>query len=113
VPQLGGQIMAMTGMESTLYLDAYEPGDYQGMSANYSGDGFSKMQFTVRAADPGAFGAWVQEVRGVQKSLTTETYRQLAEPSTNEPAAYYGFADGSIFTSVVHKYSGSMGSMNH
>ena len=41
IPQLGGQIYAMTGMVTQLHLEATEEGKFNGLSANYSGDGFA------------------------------------------------------------------------
>lgn len=45
IPQLGGQIYAMAGMRTQLHLIANEPGQFRGMSGNYSGHGFSNMKF--------------------------------------------------------------------
>ena len=63
VPQLGSQIYAMNGMATQLYLHADTPGRYDGISAHYSGDGFSDMRFTVDAVEPERFTAWVAETR--------------------------------------------------
>jgi cytochrome o ubiquinol oxidase subunit 2 len=52
IPQLGGQIYAMAGMETKLHLLANEAGSYDGMSANYSGAGFSGMKFKAIATEP-------------------------------------------------------------
>src|SRR6266404_4200435 len=49
VPQLGGQIYTMAGMATRLHLQADHEGAYPGLSANYSGDGFADMRFTVDA----------------------------------------------------------------
>ena len=40
IPQLGSQIYAMAGMQTRLHLIADEAGDYAGVSANYSGQGY-------------------------------------------------------------------------
>lgn len=47
IPQLGSQIYAMAGMQTKLHLIANETGTFRGISANYSGHGFSKMNFVV------------------------------------------------------------------
>ncbi len=57
VPQLGSQIYTMPGMSTRLNLMAAEPGEYPGLSTNFSGDGFSDMQFTVTAVPAGRFEA--------------------------------------------------------
>src|SRR6266436_5448882 len=44
VPQLGSQIYTMSGMATHLQLQADHPGNYPGMSAQFSGDGFADMR---------------------------------------------------------------------
>jgi cytochrome o ubiquinol oxidase subunit 2 len=58
VPQLGSQIYTMSGMETHLNLLAHQPGEYPGISANFSGDGFSDMRFTVNAMSAGVPTGW-------------------------------------------------------
>jgi cytochrome o ubiquinol oxidase subunit II len=55
IPQLGGQIYAMAGMQTKLHLIADEAGDYAGESANFSGKGFSDMKFRAIATSPADF----------------------------------------------------------
>jgi len=43
IPQLGGQIYAMSGMATHLNLMADQPGEYRGSSANLSGEGFAEF----------------------------------------------------------------------
>ena len=43
VPQLGGMIYTMSGMATTMYLQADEPGNYMGTGANFTGRDFAKM----------------------------------------------------------------------
>src|SRR5579875_483326 len=45
IPQLGTQIYAMGGMQTRLHLIADHAGTYRGISAKFSGDGFSDMHF--------------------------------------------------------------------
>jgi cytochrome o ubiquinol oxidase subunit 2 len=61
VPQLGSQIYTMAGMATELNLQADDPGTFAGLSAQFSGDGFSDMRFEVAAVPPQAFGRWVEE----------------------------------------------------
>jgi len=62
IPQLGGQIYAMAGMRTQLHLIANEPGQFRGMSGNYSGHGFSNMKFIATASSNEDFERWVAEV---------------------------------------------------
>ena len=49
IPRLGSQIYAMAGMQTRLHLIANEVGTYDGISASYSGPGFSGMKFKAIA----------------------------------------------------------------
>src|SRR5215468_11441164 len=63
VPQLGGQIYTMAGMVTRLHLLADQTGTYRGMSANYSGAGFSDMYFNVDAIPSERFPQWASATR--------------------------------------------------
>src|SRR5579863_10118961 len=62
-PQLGSQIYTMAGMATELNLQADQPGSYAGLSAQFSGDGFSDMQFDLAAVSPQGFAHWIEETR--------------------------------------------------
>jgi cytochrome o ubiquinol oxidase subunit 2 len=90
IPQLGSQIYTMAGMETKLSLLADEPGHYLGLSANYSGGGFSDMTFDAHAMQPKAFDAWVARARQSKDALTLAAYRELEKPSTKVPPKVFG-----------------------
>lgn len=100
VPQLGSQIYAMSGMETHLNLLADHPGEFPGISANFSGDGFAEMRFTVNAVPPGDFAAWLQQVRGTGSALDTTGYAALAKPSKAVPPATYGSVESKLFERI-------------
>ena len=78
IPQLGSQIYSMAGMVTSLHLIANEAGQYAGISANYSGHGFSKMRFTARAlAQQSDFDQWVATVKSSQTVLDAERLKTL------------------------------------
>ncbi len=81
VPQLGGQIYTMSGMVTHLQLQADRPGTYRGLSAQYSGEGFSDMRFAVNAVSPAAFAQWVGAARATGPVLDARSYADLAKPS--------------------------------
>jgi cytochrome o ubiquinol oxidase subunit II len=81
VPQLGSQIYTMAGMVSHLHLRADDPGTYRGMSAQFSGDGFSDMHFNVDAVSAERFAQWVDLARSAGPELDAKTYADLAKPS--------------------------------
>src|SRR6202021_3702595 len=78
VPQLGSQIYTMPGMATQLNLLAARPGDYPGLSANFSGDGFSDMRFLVHAVPAADYDSWLARTREAGPALNTDTYSQLA-----------------------------------
>jgi cytochrome o ubiquinol oxidase subunit 2 len=81
VPQLGSQIYTMAGMATHLQLQADRPGAYPGLSAQFSGDGFADMRFTVDALQAEEFREWVIATRGKGPTLDPENYASLAKPS--------------------------------
>ena len=81
VPQLGSMIYTMPGMVTQLYLQADRPGSYRGLSANFSGEGFSDMRFTVNAVGSEDFSRWVDSVRSAGPVLDAQVYSDLAKPS--------------------------------
>src|ERR1700747_1630880 len=77
VPQLGGQIYTMAGMVTRLNLQADHAGTYRGMSANYSGAGFSDMYFKVEAVPAEKFAEWVAATRSSGPVLDAQRYAAL------------------------------------
>lgn len=114
IPQLGGQIYAMPGMNTQLHLVATSKGDYYGASANISGRGFADMHFTARASSASDFYKWVAAARQSPYRLDAVSYQQLAQPSTDNPSVTYALADVTLFSDVLGKYMapGSMPGMN-
>jgi len=104
IPQLGGQIYAMAGMDTQLHLIADEEGEFRGSSSNLSGKGFAGMRFKAIAVSDAAFEAWVDEVRGEGEMLDLETYQELAEPSEDNPPAVYRLGKNDLYDWIVMKY---------
>ena len=101
VPQLGSQIYTMPGMTTHLNLLADKPGEYPGLSANFSGDGFADMRFTVKAVPAGDFAGWVAQVRGSGSALDIPGYAELAKPSQAVPPTTYRAVDPELFERIV------------
>ncbi|THD47000.1 MAG: ubiquinol oxidase subunit II [Bradyrhizobium sp.] len=102
VPQLGGQIYTMAGMTSQLSLQADAPGSYSGLSANFSGDGFSDMRFEVRALSPDDFAKWIADAKANTTRLDTAAYGELARQSRDAAPRIYGAIDGALFDAIVN-----------
>lgn len=88
VPQLGSQIYTMAGMATELHLQADHAGTFPGLSAQFSGDGFSDMRFMVDAVPPQAFTEWLDKAKSGPDAFDAEAYRKLALPGTRAAADY-------------------------
>jgi cytochrome o ubiquinol oxidase subunit II len=101
VPQLAGQIYTMAGMVTRLNLRADHPGNYRGMSANFSGRGFADMHFNVQAVPPEHFVQWLASTRSAGPTLDTQAYASLVMPSEAvAPFTYRAISPG-LFTGIV------------
>jgi cytochrome o ubiquinol oxidase subunit 2 len=101
VPQLGGQIYTMAGMVTQLELKADHPGTYRGLSANFSGDGFSDMHFPVHAVSAGEFARWSQDAHASGRTLDSGTYAELARPSAAVAPFTYGDVVPNLFDNIT------------
>lgn len=106
IPQLGGQIYAMAGMRTQLHLIANEPGQFRGMSGNYSGHGFSNMKFIATASSNEDFERWVSEVRSAPQALDFEQFKALAAPSKNAPVQHFSSVEPLLFKKVIDQFIG-------
>jgi cytochrome o ubiquinol oxidase subunit 2 len=105
VPQLGSQIYTMSGMATRLNLQADKPGAYPGLSAQFSGDGFSDMRFTVDAVTPQQFAGWSAGTKGQGPILDAAGYAALAEQSKKVASfTYRGVAPG-LFDAIVNEHA--------
>lgn len=101
VPQLGSQIYTMAGMTTQLHLQADKPGRYPGLSAQFSGDGFSDMRFTVDAVAPDRFAAWAARAKAAGPVLDARGYAALAEESKKVAPYTYRAVDPQLFRAIV------------
>ncbi|WP_433772030.1 ubiquinol oxidase subunit II [Pseudomonas putida] len=106
IPALGGQIYAMAGMQTKLHLIANENAEMEGISANYSGAGFTGMKFKATATTQEEFDAWVNEVKKAPKKLEQAEYAALAKQSQNNPVELYSSVTPNLFQTIVDKYEG-------
>jgi cytochrome o ubiquinol oxidase subunit 2 len=107
VPQLGSQIYTMSGMVTRLHLQADHPGTYPGLSAMFSGDGFSDMHFTVDAVTDNGFAQWVRQARETGPALDTQAYADLAKPSKAVAPFTYRTVAANLFSGIVNAGMGT------
>lgn len=103
IPALAGQIYAMPGMQTTLHAVINQPGTYEGISANYSGSGFSGMRFAFVGVDNAGFDQWVADTRASGGQLSRETYLHLAQPSERNPVTRYATVAPGLFDAIVNR----------
>lgn len=104
IPQLGGQVYAMAGMETKLHLIADKTGEYEGSSANLSGSGFSGMKFQAEATSESDFFKWINGVQLSPEHLTMDKYNELAQPSKDNPPAIYQLEQKDLHDKIMMKY---------
>ena len=102
IPHLAGMIYAMPGMETTLNAVMNKAGTYQGLSANYSGAGFSDMKFAYKAVSTGDFDAWVAKTKAGGGTLNRPDYIALEKPSIKNPVAMYGTVDPELYGKILN-----------
>jgi cytochrome o ubiquinol oxidase subunit II len=101
VPQLGSMIATMNGMVTQLYLQADHPGDYYGQSAQFSGDGFSGMHFTVHAIPNDEFAQWLDRARNAPFALDRDGYAALLKESQNVRPFTYRAVEPGLFQAII------------
>jgi cytochrome o ubiquinol oxidase subunit 2 len=101
VPQLGSMIAAMNGMVTQLHLKADKPGEFFGLSTQFSGDGFSGMNFNVRAVPQEAFAQWIAAARQSVPVLDRASYGALSLQSQNVRPFTYREVDPTLFDTIV------------
>ncbi|MGI4718082.1 MAG: ubiquinol oxidase subunit II [Janthinobacterium lividum] len=103
IPTLAGMIYAMPGMETTLNAVLNKPGQYKGLSANFSGEGFSHMHFAYKGVSTGEFDAWVQKMKTNPGLLDRADYLNLEKPSVREPVKFYGSVEPALFNRILNR----------
>ena len=103
VPQLGTMVATMYGMVTQLWLQADQTGDLNGLSAQFSGDGFAGMKFTVHAVEPDRFQQWVTATRQTGPALDAQAYRALLQPSQNVAPFTYSSVAANLFDDIANQ----------
>jgi Heme/copper-type cytochrome/quinol oxidases, subunit 2 len=106
IPKLAGQIYAMPGMRTQLYLEANHAGQFRGENTQYNGRGFQQQKFSTIAMPAAAFTRWQQQARSSGKRLDCAAYAALAKPSLNVQPTAYRDVDPQLFRWILTKYHG-------
>ena len=84
-----------------LNLQADKTGTYQGLSAQFSGDGFSDMRFALDAVPEAEFQSWITATRAQGGVLDQPAFAELARPSKVQGAPTYGEVTGGLFDAIA------------
>ncbi|WP_045393269.1 ubiquinol oxidase subunit II [Falsirhodobacter sp. alg1] len=103
IPAMAGMIYAMPSMETKLHGVLNRPGVYDGLSAHYSGHGFSHMKFKAHAVQPAEFDEWVAKVREEGTALDSTTYAEMEQPSEAVPVTYYNSVEPGLWHAIVNR----------
>jgi cytochrome o ubiquinol oxidase subunit 2 len=104
LPQLSGQIYAMSGMVTQLHLMADAPGIYKGRAAEINGEGYADMTFIAKSTTESDFEEWVANVKQSPLQLNNHLYNKLIAPSLNNPTTLYSTVEEGLFNKIVMKY---------
>lgn len=103
VPALAGMIYTMPGMETQLNAVINKVGVYDGLSANYSGAGFSDMRFKFHGLSDADFARWVDSNKAGAGTLTRADYLKLEQPSTKEPVRRFASVEPGLWSAIVDR----------
>lgn len=113
IPQLGGQIYAMAGMQTQLHLIADEEGVYDGRGYGFSGEGFNGMHFKTHAVSQQEFDSWVEQTKSTAtEDLSASAFDELEKPSEYVEPKFYRDVEPNLFSNIMMKFMGPMDSAN-
>jgi len=102
IPQLGSMIYTMNGMVTRLELRADEVGNYKGLSAHFSGDGFPDMLFDVQVVSQTDFASFASNTIKSDRALNGDSYREeLLRQSVPKGKTVYRLNDPLLFHDIA------------
>ncbi len=103
IPALGSMVYTMPSMQTKLHLIANHEDEFDGISANYSGQGFAQMRFRAHAYNQADFDKWVADVKAKGEPLSRERYASLVQPSEKHPVQFFTYDDKTLFHNIVNR----------
>lgn len=103
IPQLVGMIDVMPGMRVKQALMANKAGTYEGFSADYSGEGFSWMNFQTEAVPAAQFKRWTQRVVQAPQHMDYAQFDTFSKPyiGVNDKPEYFSDVEPGLFDHVI------------
>ncbi|BBI01360.1 cytochrome O ubiquinol oxidase [Buchnera aphidicola (Nipponaphis monzeni)] len=106
IPQLGSQMYAMPGMQTNLHLIANISGHCKGISANFSGLGFSRMKFIVIVKKSSkSFNNWVKKVRNSPTHLNSmQDFQKISISEEYSTVKYFSNVKSQLFIKIINTF---------
>ena len=105
IPRLGGQIYAMSGMQTNLNLLADQTGTFRGLNTQFSGEGFAGMHFETDVASAEDFANWIDVTKKGDARLDRLSLAKLENPSENVQPIYFSSVEPDLFQAILSKYA--------
>jgi cytochrome o ubiquinol oxidase subunit 2 len=105
VPSLGGQIYAMSGMQTNLNLLADQTGTFRGLNTQFSGEGFAGMHFETEVTTAEDFANWIDVTKQGAGRLDKLSLTKLENPSENVQPIYFSSVEPGLFQTILSKYA--------
>jgi cytochrome o ubiquinol oxidase subunit 2 len=104
IPEVAPMIDVMPGMRTMDGFQVNHPGHYEGFAADYSGAGFSWMQFSTHILGKRDFDKWVAATQASPDQLSYAAFTKLAVPTVNVGAkpAYFSHVDSNLFMDIYN-----------
>lgn len=108
IPELVGEIDVMPGMRTKQAMMASRTGLYHGYSADFSGGGFSWMQFSTQVVSARHFRGWVAHVQGLPAHLSYARFAQILRPTINlvDKPQYFSQVQPGLFDHLIEEVMG-------
>lgn len=104
VPQIGGQMYAMSGMVTQTHFMVNKTGEFEGRNAEISGTDFAKMTFVIKSVNSSDFKKWVSASQKSPAPLTLASYNTLAKPSSDSATTTFALQDTNLYNEIVNKF---------
>jgi cytochrome o ubiquinol oxidase subunit 2 len=104
IPQVAPMVDAMPAMQTRDAFVIDNPGTFTGFSTDFSGAGFSWMQFSTRSVTDSDYAAWVKNVQATGTPLDYAIFdAKIAQPQVNYGAkpSYYTLTDTGLYGKVM------------
>lgn len=101
IPRLAGQIYAMPGRRTQLYLQADKPGRFHGENTQYNGSRFSDQRFSVRAVDEDHFKQWLRLAQHSDRRLDLAQYRKIEQNGDWRSIRYFADVSDHLFDRII------------